>query len=276
MTKETTRLAKAKEYLKIKLGQKEIDLELLDEVISYLGASEQRTDADKVACSDKSELAYIRDHFVISHIGLRLSPEQIDEAIKSVCKDMGSSNRNKRRDIFYYLLIKHLDVRKQYMAKATSNQEAADNRTSEERLDDIVKKYARYTAVVGFAPLPLIDLAAIGAIQHRMIGKLAKEFPQIEANATLTPIIASLVGGISSVELGIITKAVFKNVPLIGPLVGGVSTSVYAYYSTQAIGEIFIEHFLSGGDLSIDMITYDKMKERYKDLVTSFRLSALS
>ncbi len=272
-TVDTSHIEKAQQYLKNKLGQKDIDLELLDEVICYLSEAGQSADAAKVACSDKAELAHIRDYFLIEHIGLTLEPEQLDKAIKAICKDMGPSNRNKRRDIFYYLLIKHLDARKQFMAKTGSNPGVSDDRTTEERLEDIVKKHARFTAVVGFAPL-IIDLAAIGAIQHRMIGKLAKEFPQIEPNTRMTPIIASLVGGISSVELGIITKSVFKNVPIIGPLVGGVSTSVYAYYSTRAIGEIFIEHFLSGGDLSIDKITSERMKERYKDLVASFKPSS--
>ena len=276
-TADTSHIEKARQYLKEKIGHKEVDIELLSVVINHLAGEDQSADAAKVACSNKAELEHIRDQFLISHIGLTLEAEQLDEAIKAICKDMGSSNRNKRRDIFYYLLIKHLDVRKEFM-KATgvdskSNEpELEDSETMESRLDDIVKKHAGYTAAAGFAPL-IIDLATIGAIQHRMIGKLAKEFPQIEPNTRMTPIIASLVGGISSVELGIITKSVFKGVPIIGPFVGGVSTSVYAYYSTRAIGEIFIEHFLSGGDLSIDKITYEKMKERYKDLVASFKLS---
>ena len=279
MAKNAIKLANAKKYLKEKLEHNEIDIELLDEVINYLSHTSQSADAAKVACSDKAELVHIRDQFLVEHIGLTLEPIQLEKAIKSVCKDMGSSNRNKRRDIFYYLLIQHLDVRKEFITKIeghakTVDPESLDSETMASNLDNIVKKHARYTAAVGFVPLPLLDLAAIGTIQHRMISKLAKEFPQIETNTTLTPIIASLVGGMTSVELGLITKTVFKNVPIIGPLVGGVSTSVYAYYSTRAVGEIFIEHFLSGGDLSIDMITYEKMKERYQGLVASFKLSA--
>lgn len=278
MTKDAITLAKAMKYLKEKLGHKEIEAELLDEVINHLSLTSQSADAAKVACSDKAELAHIRDKFLVSHIGLTLDHKQLDKAVKTVCNDMGSSNRNKRRDVFYYLLIQHLDVRKEFMTQTeghtkTVNPESSGSETMEGNLDNIVRKHALYAGTVGFVPFPLLDLAAIGAIQHRMIGKLAKEFPQIETKTKMTPIIASLVGGITSVELGLITKTVFKNIPIVGPLVGGASTSVYAYYSTRAIGEIFIEHFLSGGDLSIDMITYDKMKERYRDLVASVKLS---
>lgn len=279
-TADTPHLDKAQQYLRDKLGRKDIDIELLSEVINYLSQADQSADAVKVACSDKAELAHIRDHFLVEHIGLSGSHDDMDEAIKSTCSEMGTSNRNKLRVIFYYLLIQHMDIRTEFMAAPTSesstsnNPEIEDSETTESRLDDIVKRHARYTALVGFAPMPIIDLAAIGAIQHRMIGKLAEEFPQIDTKTGTTQIVASLIGGITSVELGIITKAVFKNIPVIGTLVGGVSTSVYAYYSTLAIGEIFIEHFLSGGDLSVDMITYDKMKERYRDLIASFKLSA--
>jgi uncharacterized protein (DUF697 family) len=278
MTKDTITLSKAQQYIKEKLGHKNIDIELLDEVINFLAQKSLSPDAVKVACSDKEELAHIRDQFLVGYIGLVLEPNELDKAIKVICVDMGSSNRNKRRDVFYYMLIRHLDVRDKFMSMTAVNENTVDPKPSDSetmasQLEDIVKKYARYTAAVGFAPLPLIDLAAIGVIQHRMIGKLAKEFPQIDAKARMTPIIASIVGGITSVELGILTKAAFKRVPVIGTIIGGASTSIYAYYSTLAIGEIFIEHFLSGGDLSIDLITYEKMKERYKDLVTSFKLS---
>jgi len=47
----------------------------------------------------------IKKNFLIKKLGLKDGPK-LDEGLKETCKDMGSSNRNKHRAIFYYLLIK--------------------------------------------------------------------------------------------------------------------------------------------------------------------------
>ena len=106
-TADKSHIEKARQYLKEKIEHKEVDIELLSVVINHLADDDQSADAAKVACSNKAELEHIRDQFLISHIGLTFGAEQLDEAIKAICKDMGSSNRNKRRDIFYYLPVSY-------------------------------------------------------------------------------------------------------------------------------------------------------------------------
>ena len=69
---DTSHIEKARQYLKEKIGHKEVDIELLSVVINHLADEDQSADAAKVACSNKAELEHIRDQFLISHIGLTL------------------------------------------------------------------------------------------------------------------------------------------------------------------------------------------------------------
>jgi len=47
----------------------------------------------------------VKQNFLIGKLGLKDTPK-LDDAIKEVVETFGSSNRNKHRAIFYYLLIK--------------------------------------------------------------------------------------------------------------------------------------------------------------------------
>ncbi len=78
------------------------DLEKLEEIVDLLGPSIFKNDSETIACSDKEELERIKESSVIEKLGLNIS----DEDLKAVCEKMGSSNRNKYRAIFYYLLAK--------------------------------------------------------------------------------------------------------------------------------------------------------------------------
>jgi len=79
-----------------------IDNELLEEIVDLLWPSIFNDDSETVACSDKEELERVKESSVIEK--LELSPS--DEDLQAVCEKMGSSNRNKYRAVFYYLLAK--------------------------------------------------------------------------------------------------------------------------------------------------------------------------
>ena len=91
--------------MKEKVGIKKPDMELLNALAKSLGPSLYRKDAGTVACSNKDELARIKKNFLIKKLGLADTPK-LDVAMKEVCKQFGSSNRNKHRAVFYYLLVK--------------------------------------------------------------------------------------------------------------------------------------------------------------------------
>ena len=81
------------------------DAELLEKVTKGLGPSIYNNDSSIVACSNESEMATVRKNFLIGKLGLA-DDETLDEALKAVCEEMGTSNRSKHRAIFYYLLVK--------------------------------------------------------------------------------------------------------------------------------------------------------------------------
>lgn len=95
-----------------KLGLK-FDEALLEKVTKGLGPTIYNADTNKVSCSDKSELETVKANFLIKKLGLKDGPK-LDAALQKVCETMGSSNRNKLRPIFYYLLVKELGAESSY------------------------------------------------------------------------------------------------------------------------------------------------------------------
>jgi len=79
-----------------------IDNELLEEIVDLLWPSIFNDDSETVACSDKEELERVKESSVIEK--LELSPT--DKDLQAVCEKMWTSNRNKYRAVFYYLLAK--------------------------------------------------------------------------------------------------------------------------------------------------------------------------
>lgn len=79
------------------------DEELLIKVAKGCGPSIYNRDAATVAGSDAKELETVKKNFLIGKLGLSES-DKLDEAIAEVVNTFGSSNRNKYRAMFYYML----------------------------------------------------------------------------------------------------------------------------------------------------------------------------
>jgi len=90
-----------------KLGISGYDEGLFTKIAKSQGPSIYLEDAKRVSCSDPEELARVKNNFLIKKLGMA-DDASLDDAIKAVCEQLGSSNRNKFRIIFYYLLTKNL------------------------------------------------------------------------------------------------------------------------------------------------------------------------
>lgn len=90
-----------------------VDSELLSKVTKGLGPSIYNADSAKVSCSDQTELDRVKANFLIKKLGLA-DGQPLDDAIKEVCTAFGSSNRNKHRALFYYMLVKKFGKESQY------------------------------------------------------------------------------------------------------------------------------------------------------------------
>ena len=114
MSKFDEALERYKGEMEGKLGISNVNDALLKEVTKSLGPSIYLDDASRVSCSDKDELGRVKTNFLIKKLGLADGPE-LDTALAEVCDKMGSSNRNKYRAIFYYLLVQKFGKESQFV-----------------------------------------------------------------------------------------------------------------------------------------------------------------
>ncbi len=99
---------------------KKLGLSLNDDLIAKvtkgLGPSIYKKDAESVSCSQASELETIKKNFLRKKLSLTDDDNKLDAAIKEVCEEMGSSNKNKKRALFYALLTKKFSKESVYDA----------------------------------------------------------------------------------------------------------------------------------------------------------------
>ena len=105
MSKRDDLIAKYASDLKDKCGVTP-DMDLLTKVTIGCGPSIYNADAATVSGTDPSELATVKNNFLIKKLGLNDGAE-LDKAIDAVMDTYGKSNRNKYRAVVYYLLTTH-------------------------------------------------------------------------------------------------------------------------------------------------------------------------
>ena len=81
-----------------------VDPDLLEKVAKSLGPSIYNADSSMVSGADKTELATVKNSFLIKKLGLSDGPT-LDTAIDEVIEQMGRSNPQKHRAVFYTLLV---------------------------------------------------------------------------------------------------------------------------------------------------------------------------
>lgn len=85
----------------------DFDEDLLRAVAKGLGPSIYNKDALLVAAGDSAEVDGIKERFIAKKLGVS-DAAQADAAIAHAVEKIGSSNRQKLRPVFYYLIVKHL------------------------------------------------------------------------------------------------------------------------------------------------------------------------
>jgi len=114
--------------------------------------------------------------------------------------------------------------------------------------NEIVKKYALFAAGAGLIPFPVVDFAAVTALEIKMLSDLGDLYGVPFSQDRVRPIVAALIGGYSSTKIGYgIGGSMLKSIPLVGQAIGMVSMPAFGAGLTYAIGRLFIQHFASGG-----------------------------
>tara|TARA_R110002050_G_scaffold100607_2_gene208367 strand:- start:15683 stop:16021 length:339 start_codon:yes stop_codon:yes gene_type:complete len=105
MSKRDELIAKYAADLKDKCGVT-ADMDLLTKVTIGCGPSIYNADSSTVSGSDASELATVKNNFLIKKLGLKDGAD-LDKGIDAVMETYGKANRSKYRAVVYYLLTKH-------------------------------------------------------------------------------------------------------------------------------------------------------------------------
>ncbi len=111
--------------------------------------------------------------------------------------------------------------------------------------DNIVKSHVLWSMGAGFIPLPIIDMVAVTAVQLDMLKQLSAVYGHDFSETSGKSWISALTG----TYLARMGAQAVKAIPGVGSLLGGLSMAVLSGASTYAIGQVFIRHFESGGDL---------------------------
>jgi uncharacterized protein (DUF697 family) len=156
---------------------------------------------------------------------------------------------------------------KETVAKeAPANQtEALDQRIKRiDKAHACFKNYTMGAIAVGFVPVPLADMAALTAIQLKMVHSIANIYDVPFSKNIAKSILGSVLGGSIAVTLALPVASLVKLIPIIGQSSGIISTSAIGAASTYAVGKVFTEHFESGGTF----LDFDEEKARshFKEL----------
>lgn len=143
-------------------------------------------------------------------------------------------------------------------------------------VDALIRKRVYAAIGVGMAPVPLLDLVGLTAIQIEMIHALAQQYGVEFKKERVKSIISSLCGSALSVATVPFFASLFKSLPLIGSTAGATTVCIVGGASTYALGQVFDRHFREGGDLinfnADDTKAYFKSKmEEGKDLVSKMK-----
>jgi uncharacterized protein (DUF697 family) len=110
----------------------------------------------------------------------------------------------------------------------------------------LVKNHVIGAMAIGALPLPLLDTAAIMALQLRMIARLSRLYDVPFSQHTARSLVLALLGGVTPTMARQVGVSLFKFLPLLGPSVGTIVTTTSAGATTYAVGIAFMHYFEDG------------------------------
>ena len=118
----------------------------------------------------------------------------------------------------------------------------------EEGTDTIIKHNLLWSMGAGLIPVPIVDVAAVAAVQLKMLKELAAHYEVPFSEHRGKSIISALVGGVAACTLAFGTAgSILKVIPVVGTAAGMAAMPIFAGATTYAVGKVFVQHFASGG-----------------------------
>ncbi len=113
----------------------------------------------------------------------------------------------------------------------------------------LVERFSLWSGVAGLFPVPVIDLAAVGAVQIQMLRRISQIYDVPFSKNRGKALIASLAGTMIPASTGLGMASTLKVVPIAGTAIGALTTPALSVGATYVIGMAFVQHFASGGTL---------------------------
>lgn len=118
------------------------------------------------------------------------------------------------------------------------------------KASEVIKHNVAWSAGAGMLPVPGLDIVAITGVQLKMISELCAAFGAPFKQSLARPIVVSLIGSLGATMLApVLASTTMKLVPGIGSLLSGTSLAATSAGITYAVGNLFADHFKSGGTL---------------------------
>ena len=127
------------------------------------------------------------------------------------------------------------------------------------KAQSIIRSHVLWAMGGGLIPIPLVDFAAVTAIQLEMLQQLA-ELYGVDYSKSNGKAFVSALTGTTVARLG---ASFLKAIPGVGTVLGGASMSITSGASTYAVGQVAIDHFANSGNLS--NFVEDQLKKAYED-----------
>ncbi len=143
--------------------------------------------------------------------------------------------------------------------------ETKEEKIQEKSSEDILKRHVYWAVGAGLIPLPVVDIAAVTAIQVDMLKQICSFYHIDYSEETGKTWISALVTSTMSSLIARFSASAVKFIPVIGTMVGATSMAILSGASTYALGKAFINHFENGGTFS--NLNEEKVKEIYNEQV---------
>ena len=107
---------------------------------------------------------------------------------------------------------------------ASASSETGGDMTPEERREfagKLVDRFAVWSGVAGFIPMPVVDVVAIGGLQIQMLRRLSQIYGVPFSDNSGKAVIASLAGAMIPATSGIGAASMMKFVPILGTITAG-------------------------------------------------------